>query len=84
MANGIPHFVKGITGEKFQTPFGRPSSAVVNVLWGSANFLAGFLLLHWGLTLQHNFVLIVIDFFLGFILLGISLSRAWSKDNSTK
>ena len=44
-ANGLPHFVKGITGQKHQTPFGKGSSAVVNVLWGWANFVvaAGFL-----------------------------------------
>jgi hypothetical protein len=44
-ANGLPHFIRGITGNKHQTPFGKGSSAVVNVLWGWANFVvaAGFL-----------------------------------------
>jgi hypothetical protein len=79
-ANGVPHFVKGITGEKFQTPFGRPSSAVVNVLWGSANFLAGFLLLHLALKRSYNFDWLVVVFFTGFILLGVMLSSAWSKE----
>jgi hypothetical protein len=37
-ANGVPHFVKGITGQKHQTPFAKPSSAVVNVAWGWLNF----------------------------------------------
>jgi hypothetical protein len=50
LANGVPHFVQGISGEKFQSPFASPrgvgeSSPVVNVLWGFANFAIGFALL---------------------------------------
>lgn len=44
--NGIPHFVQGISGNRFQSPFAKPpgvgeSSPVVNVLWGLFNLLAG-------------------------------------------
>lgn len=50
LANGIPHFVHGLSGRAFPTPFARPpgvglSSPVTNVLWGFANFLGGALLL---------------------------------------
>jgi hypothetical protein len=50
LANGVPHFVQGICGHRFQTPFATPpgvgeSSPVVNVLWGFANLLTGILLL---------------------------------------
>jgi hypothetical protein len=50
LANGVPHFVSGISGRKFQTPFASPpgvgeSSPIVNVLWGFANFVIGYLLL---------------------------------------
>lgn len=46
LANGVPHFVQGVCGNKFQTPFARPrrvgkSSALVNVIWGWLNFMAG-------------------------------------------
>jgi hypothetical protein len=49
LANGVPHFVQGISGHWFQTPFATPrgvgdSSPVVNVLWGFANLAIGFLL----------------------------------------
>ena len=50
LANGVPHFVQGICGNKFQSPFASPpgageSSAIVNVLWGFFNFIvAGALL----------------------------------------
>jgi hypothetical protein len=49
-ANGVPHFVQGICGNKFQTPFATPrgvgeSSAIVNVLWGCFNFIVGAVLM---------------------------------------
>ena len=50
-ANGVPHFVQGVCGNRFQTPFASPpgvgeSSALVNVAWGWINFvIAGVLVL---------------------------------------
>lgn len=49
LANAIPHFVHGISGKKFQSPFASPpgvglSSALINVLWAWANILIGFYL----------------------------------------
>jgi len=46
LANGVPHFAHGVSGHKFQSPFANPrgigeSSAIVNVLWGLANFAVG-------------------------------------------
>ena len=50
LANCVPHFVQGISGHWFQTPFASPpgvgeSSPVVNVLWGFLNLGVGFALL---------------------------------------
>jgi hypothetical protein len=50
LANGVPHFVQGISGHWFPSPFASPpgvgeSSPVVNVLWGFANLAVGFALL---------------------------------------
>jgi hypothetical protein len=50
LANAVPHFVSGVTGHPFQTPFASPpgeglSPAWVNVLWGSANLAIAYLLL---------------------------------------
>ena len=44
LVNGVPHFVQGISGHKFQSPLCQPtgvgeSSPVINVLWGSFNFI---------------------------------------------
>jgi len=51
LANGVPHFVHGVSGAPFQSPFAKPpgvgeSSALSNVLWGFGNLVAGGLLLH--------------------------------------
>jgi hypothetical protein len=50
LANGVPHFVQGISGNWFQSPFAKPpgvgeSSPLSNVLWGFGNLVAGALLL---------------------------------------
>jgi hypothetical protein len=50
LANGVPHFVQGISGHWFQTPFASPpgvgeSPPTVNVLWGFLNLAVGFALL---------------------------------------
>ncbi len=46
LANGVPHFVSGVTGHPFQSPFAKPpgeglSSSTVNVLWGFLNLVIG-------------------------------------------
>jgi len=44
LANPVPHFVSGVMGRPFQSPFAKPpgaslSSSSVNVLWVVANFV---------------------------------------------
>ena len=51
LANGVPHFVQGVSGAPFQSPFAKPpgvgeSSPLSNVLWGFGNLVAGAVLLH--------------------------------------
>ena len=50
LANGVPHFVNGISGKRFQSPFASPpgvgeSPGVVNIIWGMTNFTAGYVLI---------------------------------------
>ena len=50
LANAVPHFVHGISGDRFPTPFAKPhgvgnSSPLVNFFWGAANFFVGLYLL---------------------------------------
>ena len=49
LTNAIPHFVSGMMGQPFQSPFAKPpgkglSSSTVNVLWGFFNAVVGYLL----------------------------------------
>ena len=49
LANAVPHFVSGVMGKPFQTPFAKPSgeglsSSTVNVLWGFFNIVVGYVL----------------------------------------
>jgi len=77
-ANGVPHFIKGITGQKHQTPFGRPSSAMVNVAWGWVNFLVAALLIYWGDVHRHilrAFACVAV----GALLIALLLAYTWSK-----
>ena len=54
LTNAIPHWVSGMMGRAFQSPFAKPhgeglSSSIVNVLWGAFNAAVGyFLLFHVG------------------------------------
>jgi hypothetical protein len=50
VSNAVPHFVAGVMGGPFQSPFAKPpgqglSSSTVNVVWGFANFVAAYLLI---------------------------------------
>jgi hypothetical protein len=47
--NAIPHFVSGVMGRPFQSPFAKPpgkglSSSTVNVVWGFFNAAVAYLL----------------------------------------
>jgi len=51
LANGVPHFVNGISGRRFQSPFASPpglgeSPPLVNVLRGMANLVVGCMLIY--------------------------------------
>lgn len=50
LTNGVPHFVNGISGNPFPTPFSTPpgkglSSPLTNILWALLNLLIGYTLL---------------------------------------
>lgn len=83
-ANGIPHFVKGITGEAHMTPFGKPSSAVVNVVWGVTNFLLATLFFYGAAGQPYEHVLAVTAGFLGILLASVSLALMWRDDKRAK
>jgi hypothetical protein len=53
LANAVPHFVYGVSGDKCPTPFAKPpgkglSPPTTNVIWGLFNIIIGFLLFNSG------------------------------------
>ncbi len=79
-ANAIPHFVSGVMGRPFQSPFAKPpgqglSSATVNVVWGFSNAVVAYLLVaHIG-TFHPRATSHVLAFALGALPISISLAR---------
>jgi hypothetical protein len=82
LANFVPHFVNGISGNKFPTPFAKPhgkgpSSPTVNVIWALFNLLAGYLLFRFArISSQDNLSLIL--FFAGFACMSIFSSKIFA------
>jgi hypothetical protein len=79
LANFVPHYVNGVSGNGFPTPFAKPpgkglSSPIVNVLWALFNLVIGYLLFKAGkVSSQDDLSLIV--FFIGFSCLSIIAAR---------
>jgi hypothetical protein len=83
LANVVPHFVQGVCGNRFPTPFAHPpgkglSSPTVNVVWALSNLVLGYVLARigkvWG---GDNAALIT--FFAGIVAISIMLSVQFAK-----
>ena len=79
LANAIPHFVNGISGNYFPTPFAKPhgiglSSPILNVIWGLFNLLIGYFLFCFGKISSQN-KLSLLTCFLGALIIAIYLSK---------
>ena len=80
LTNGVPHFVNGISGNRFQSPFASPpgvgeSPPLVNVLWGMSNFVIGYLLLYGVGDFKAGLSLDMLALGLGVLVAGVGL--AW-------
>jgi hypothetical protein len=78
IANMVPHFIHGVSGDVFPTPFSTPagkgpSSPTANVLWGLLNLAIGYLLLRVG-KLSNQRLASIIVFFLGMVAMSWMLS----------
>lgn len=77
LANFVPHFIKGIAGDFFPTPFAKPpgkglSSPLINVLWALFNLAVGYLLFRVAKITADNPLSLIICFagFAGFSIFG--------------
>ena len=80
LTNAVPHFVSGMMGEPFQTPFAKPSgkglsSSTVNVLWGFANFVFAYLLLLRVGNLDPRSITCIAPFAAGALLISLFSAR---------
>lgn len=80
LANAIPHFVSGMMGRSFQTPFAKPpgkglSSSTVNVLWGFFNAVAGYLLVVRVGNFDLRSIRDVLALAVGALLISLQLAR---------
>ena len=80
VANAIPHFVAGVMGRAFQTPFAKPpgkglSSSTVNVLWGFFNAIVGYLLVAHVGDFDLHATTHILAFGLGALLISIFSAR---------
>jgi len=78
LANFVPHFVHGISGDRFPTPFAHPpgkglSSPTVNVFWAFLNLVAGGELFRVGRVSTDAFATIVL-FLCGALAISTMLS----------
>jgi hypothetical protein len=67
LANVVPHFVHGISGDRFPTPFAKPpgkglSSPTVNVFWALFNLAAGYVLFRVGKVSSGGDLALVVFF----------------------
>jgi drug/metabolite transporter (DMT)-like permease len=75
LTNVIPHFVNGISGNAFPTPFADPpgkglSSPLTNLLWAFTNLFIGYLLFRIS-RINSKSKLGLFIFFVGMILISI-------------
>jgi hypothetical protein len=81
LANVVPHFVQGISGNSFPTPFANPpgkglSSPTVNVLWALFNLVIGYVLYRTGRVSPANKWSLLV-FFVGIVYISITLSAVF-------
>lgn len=82
LANVVPHFIHGISGDAFPTPFANPpgkglSPPLVNTLWALFNLVVGYILLRVSKVSPKNKGLLI-TFFAGILLISIMLSIAFA------
>ena len=83
LTNVVPHFVYGISGDRFPTPFAHPpgkglSSPTVNVVWALFNLVVGYILFRVGKVSSGDTPAIIV-FFAGIVAISIMLSARFAK-----
>jgi hypothetical protein len=84
LTNALPHFISGVMGRPFQTPFAKPpgeglSSSTVNVLWGVFNFVVGYVLICRAGDFDLHSTDHIVALGLGVLVMGLFAARAFGR-----
>ena len=84
LVNAVPHFVSGVMGRRFPSPFASPpgkgeSSPMVNVLWGAFNLAIGYLLVFRVREFFIRETISVVPLGVGGLLMAMMLARTFGK-----
>src|SRR5579872_2215177 len=84
LTNAIPHWVSGMMGRAFQSPFAKPpgkglSSSTVNVLWGFCNAVVGYLFLVRVGNFDLKSISDVLAVAVGALLIGLQSARHFGR-----
>jgi hypothetical protein len=92
LANAVPHFVSGVQGRRFPSPFASPpgkgeSSPTVNVVWATANAVVGYFLLYgvgsFTLTRSREVLIVGLGGFLLALMLSIGFGHIYDSTATT-
>lgn len=86
LSNVVPHFVNGVSGDPFPTPFAKPpgkglSSPTVNVVWALFNLVIGYVLFLVGRVSSGDHITLVV-FFAGIAAISIFASANFAKKDT--
>ena len=84
LANALPHFINGISGRAFQSPFANPpgkglSSSTVNVFWGFVNLTVAYVLVLGVGNFSPRDTWQVFAVALGVLFMSLMLARAFGR-----
>lgn len=77
LGNGMPHFIFGVAGKIFRTPFGKQSSSKRNIVWGLCNFILASVFTWWRLSVEPpvalDLILLLVGFWVVVLMFGTSI-----------
>ena len=81
IANFVPHFIHGVSGDPFPSPFSHPpgkglSSPIINTYWALFNLIIGYILFKTGKVSPNNKIIFLV-FFIGIVVMSIMLSYSF-------
>ena len=79
--NGIPHLVKGITGQDHMTPFAQKSGPEINAIWGNINLIIAWSLWYF-VKMDGSDLVKWISFLVGGLIISINLANFWKNPDN--